>query len=221
MLEAYRRNLYAARAACLDGQIPADITGQFRTHNMPQLYPRDALMCARTFLLTGHLEEARQVMAFWARPEIPRKTPGEWYARYDARGQAVDAGSGARYDEPEWDANGYLIQLAAGYHDRTGEWPVDTSTLFRLADFLVEHIDDNGLLFEGGIVEWSGYLPATNMTAAAALRTASHMATGLGDDVRAERYAKAAERIGSMIPGGPMPMSVSPGARGAIRAARP
>lgn len=199
MLEAYRRNLYAARAACLQGQIPADLTGQFRTRNMPQLYPRDALMCARVFLLAGHLEEARRVMAFWARPEIPRKSPGEWYARYDARGQAVDAGSGARYDEPEWDSNGYLIRLAAGYHDRTGEWPVDPAVLFGLADFVVEQIDENGLLFEGGIVEWSGYLPATNMIAAAALETASRLATSQGEDAEAERYAKAAARIGSSL----------------------
>jgi len=199
MLKAYRCNLYAARAACLNGQIPADLTGQFRTHNMPQLYPRDALMCARVFLLAGHLEEARQVMAFWARPEIPRKTPDEWYARYDAHGQAVDAGSGARYDVPEWDSNGYLIRLAAEYHHRTGEWPVDPSVLFHLADFLAEHTDDTGLLFEGGIVEWSGYLPATNMTAAAALNTASRMAADRGEDAGAERYAKTAERIGSSL----------------------
>jgi hypothetical protein len=199
LLEAYRRNLYAARACCLNGQIPADITGQFRTHNMPQLYPRDALMCARVFLLAGHLEEARQVLDFWARPEIPRKTPGEWYARYDARGRAVDAGSGARYDEPEWDSNGYLIQLAAEYRRRTGQWPVEPAVLFRLADFLTEHIDDNGLLFEGGIVEWSGYLPATNMIAAAALETASRMAADLSDSTGAGRYAEARERIGSSL----------------------
>ena len=199
MLEVYRRNLYAARAACLDGRIPADLTGQFRTHNMPQLYPRDALMCARVFLLTGHLEEARRVMAFWADPEIPRKAPGEWYARYDAHGRAVDAGSGARYNEPEWDSNGYLLLLAAKYHQRTGEWPVDPFDLFPPADFLAEQVDDNGLLFEGGIVEWSGYLPATNMTAAAALETASLMATGQGEDVEAERYARAAERIASSL----------------------
>ena len=199
LLEAYRQNLYAARAACLNGQIPADITGQFRTHNMPQLYPRDALMCARVFLLTGHLEEAAQVMAFWTRPEIARKTPGEWYARYDARGQAVDAGSGARYDEPEWDSNGYLILLAAEYHQRTGEWPVDPSVLFPLADFLVDHIDDNGLLFEGGIVEWSGYLPATNMITAAALQTASRIAADRGDTLGPDRYARASERIGNSL----------------------
>jgi len=197
--QAYRRNLYAAKAANLVGQIPADITGQFTTHNMPQLYPRDALMCARVFLLTGHLEEARQVMQFWADPKIPMKSPGEWYARYDAHGQAVDAGSGARYDEPEWDSNGYFIQLADAYHEKTGEWPVDPAFLYRLADFLVDKIDDNNLLFEGGIVEWTGYLPATNMIASAALKTASRIAGDLGDAQREHRYQAAAECISTSL----------------------
>lgn len=199
LLQAYRRNLYAARAANLNGQIPADITGQFRTNNMPQLYPRDALMCARVFLLTGHLQEAGQVLDFWANRRIPRKSPGEWYARYDARGQAVDAGSGARYDEPEWDSNGYFIQLAETYQAKTGEWPVDPSFLFQLADFLVEHIEDNGLLYEGGIVEWSGYLPATNMTAAAALETAWGIAQTMADSLPEERYRVASQRISASL----------------------
>lgn len=199
LLAAYHHNLYAALASNLNGQIPADLTGQFRTHNMPQLYPRDALMCARVFLLTGHLEEARQVLEFWADPKIPMKSPGEWYARYDAHGQAVDAGSGARYDEPEWDSNGYFIQLTDDYHEKTREWPVDPTFVFQLADFLVEHIDETGLLYEGGIVEWTGYLPATNMIAAAALKTVSRIAGDLGDSQRENQYLTASERISASL----------------------
>jgi len=175
LYEAYSRNLYAAKASCIKGQIPADVTGQFVTNGMPQLYPRDALMTARVFILTGHLEEARDVLEFWAHPRIPRKSPGEWYARYDAHGNAVDAGSGARYDEPEWDSNGYFIILANQYFEATGEWPVHPKRIIELADFLVEHIDENGLLYEGGIIEWTGYLPATNMVASAALRVFANM----------------------------------------------
>lgn len=201
LLEAYRRNLYAAKSSNLNGQIPADITGQFVTNNMPQLYPRDALMCARVFLLTGHLEEARQVLSFWTNSRIPMKGPGEWYARYDAHGQAVDAGSGARYDEPEWDSNGYLIQLAETYRQKAGQWPVDSSLLLKSADFLADHIDDNGLLYEGGIVEWSGYLPATNMIAAAALRTAAEIAGSLGDSTRENLYSRASQAISVSLDG--------------------
>ena len=139
-LEAYKRNLYCVKAAALNGQIPADITGQFVTNNMPQLYPRDAMMCARVLLETGHPEEARQVIEFWANDKVPRKTPGEWYARYDAHGQPVDAGSGARFDEPEWDANGYFIYLLAKYHESKGVWLADRKLIYQLADFLVAHL---------------------------------------------------------------------------------
>ncbi|MBZ5724326.1 MAG: hypothetical protein LAP87_04955 [Acidobacteriia bacterium] len=199
-LEAYRRNLYTVKSANLNGQIPADITGQFVTNNMPQLYPRDAMMCARVLLLTGHTGEARQVIEFWGNHRIPMKTPGEWYARYDAHAQAVDAGSGARFDEPEWDANGYYLYLLNQYHLKTGVWLADQKLIFELADFLVSHISPNGLLYEGGIVEWTGYLPATNMICAAALQAAAQMAREFGNQEKSKAYAEAAQRISAALP---------------------
>src|SRR5579875_399689 len=199
-LEAYKRNLYCVKSAGLNGQIPADITGQFVTNNMPQLYPRDAMMCARVLLLTGHAEEAKQVIEFWAKPTVPMKTPGEWYARYDAHGKAVNAGSGARFDEPEWDSNGYYIYLLNEYHAKKGVWLADAHFIYELADFLVNHLSANGLLWEGGIVEWTGYLPATNMIDAAALTTAASMAREFGDTARAERYLATAHRISAALP---------------------
>ena len=193
--EYYKRNLYATKAANLDGMIPADITGQFVTNNMPQLYPRDAMMTARVFIKTGHLQEAKEVLEFWANKSIPRKSKGEWYARYDAHGKAVDAGSGARYDEPEWDANGYFIQLLQMYYDKTGVWLADSILIYETADFLVNNLDKNHLLFEGGIIEWSGYLPSTNMTAAAALNTASKIAHDFGNNKKSILYKNAANKI--------------------------
>lgn len=199
-LEAYKRNLYCVKAATLNGQIPADITGQFVTNNMPQLYPRDAMMCARVLLLAGHPEEARQVIEFWANDKVPRKSPGEWYARYDAHAQPVDGGSGARFDEPEWDANGYFIYLLAKYHEAKGIWLVDRKLIYQLADFLVAHLSSNGLLEEGGIVEWTGFLPATNMTCAAALGTAAKIAHEFGDEAKARTYEAASKKMAAALP---------------------
>ncbi len=199
-LEAYKRNIYCVKSATLNGQIPADITGQFVTNNMPQLYPRDAMMCARVLLLSGHVEEARQVIEFWAYPKIPMKTPGEWYARYDAHAQAVDAGSGARFDEPEWDANGYYIYLLTEYHRVKGVWLANPKLIYELADFLVDHISANGLLHEGGIVEWTGYLPATNMICAAALQSAAEVAHGFGNESKSASYRAAAKKISASLP---------------------
>lgn len=194
-LEAYKRNLYCVKSANLNGQIPADITGQFVTNNMPQLYPRDAMMCARALLQTGHTAEAKQVIAFWANRKLPMKTPGEWYARYDAHAKAVDAGSGARFDEPEWDSNGYFIYLVSQYHKQTGVWLANKALIYELADFLVNHLDRNGLLYEGGIVEWTGYLPATNMICSQALKEAADIADEAGDRRRAESYRKSSSTI--------------------------
>ncbi len=157
-------------------------------------------MRARAAAETGHPEEARQVIEFWANDKVPRKTPGEWYARYDAHGQPVDGGSGARFDEPEWDANGYFIYLLAKYHESKGVWLADRKLIYQLADFLVAHLSQNGLLEEGGIVEWTGYLPATNMTCAAALGTAAKIAREFGDESRAQSYAAASQRIASALP---------------------
>lgn len=198
-LDFFKRTLYSVKAADLNGQIPADITGQFVTNNMPQLYPRDAMMCARVFLLTGHLEEAEQIIKFWTSPGIPHKSPGEFFARYDAYSKAVDAGSGARYNEPEWDANGYLIQLLDEYHAKTNIWLAGKDLIYELADFLVRSIDKSGLLYEGGIIEWTGYLPATNMTCSAALRTASRIADEFGDTVKAKIYLKASGTISTSL----------------------
>lgn len=199
-LEAYRRNIYCVKAANLNGQIPADITGQFVTNNMPQLYPRDAMMCARVLLMTGHLEEARQVIEFWANPKIPMKTVGEWYARYDANAKPVDAGSGARFDEPEWDANGYYIYLLTEYHRLKGVWLANPKLIYELADFLVAHLSPNGLLREGGIVEWTGYLPATNMICSAALQNAAKIAREFGNEAKATAYSAAAQKISAALP---------------------
>ncbi len=194
-LDFYKQTLYAVKSACLNGQIPADMTGQFVTNNMPQLYPRDAMMSARVFLKTGHYDEAKSIIQFWANKKIPKKSKGEFFARYDAYAKAVDAGSGARYDEPEWDANAFFIQLTKWYHQEKKEWLADKNFLYELADFLVSKIDHWGLLYEGGMVEWTGYLPLTNMECAAALTTASEIAKNFDDNKNAEKYSLVAQLI--------------------------
>lgn len=191
----YKRNLFAVKAATLNGNVPADMTGQFMTNNMPQLYPRDAMMTARFFLLTGHFPEAESIIKFWLNAKVPQKSPGEFYARYDAYGAAVDGGTGARFDEPEWDANAFIIWLVNEYRIRTGVALATPETLFKFADFLTANIDEWGLLYEGGMVEWSAYLPLTNMQSAAALKIASRIASINKDSISARKYEDASALI--------------------------
>lgn len=198
-LESYKRNLYAARSANIQGHVPADLTGQFVTQGMPQLYPRDAMMSARVFLETGHFEEAKQIITFWKNPSIPQKSKGEWFARYNAFSEAVNGGDGARYDEPEWDANGYYIELLDRYHEKTGKWLAKPEFVYELMDFLVARINEKGLLYEGGIIEWTGFLPSTNLTCAKALKTASKLAKSWKNPAKAAAYLKASETISANL----------------------
>ncbi len=187
-------NLYAARSSSLNGSVPADLTGQFVTNDFPQLYPRDALMVARALELTGHPDEAWEIVLDWLDSDRDGPQPGEWYARYDAVGRAVDGGTGAAFDVPEWDCNGYLAMLV----ERLGPQMLDATqreTLLLAMDTLVSLQDDDGLFFEGGIVEWEGRLPATAMTSWAGLDAAARLADAWGEPDRAADYRDAAGRI--------------------------
>lgn len=195
--ELYKTNLVAIKGVNLQGAIPADVTGQFVTNGLPQLYPRDAMMTARCFLETGHLAEAKEIVNFWN--DIPYKTTGEWYARYDAYGQAVNAGSGAPYDVPEWDSNGYYASLIRRYYDLTGEWIGSEQRLWEVLDFIGTHRSENGLLEEGGIVEWVAFLPATNMSVCAGLLDGALVAQLKRDSVRAERYLQVSQEIAANL----------------------
>ncbi len=184
-------NLYAARASSLSGAVPADLTGQFVTDDRPQLYPRDALMVARAFELTGHDDEAWEIVRFWLDPALEQIAEGWWYARYDAIGRAVDGGTGAFYDVPEWDCNGYLASLV----ERLGPGSLTTDEQAELLaglDFLVDNQDADGLWTEGGIIEWEGRLPATTMSNWAGLDSGARIADSWGEATRAESYRAAA-----------------------------
>ncbi len=187
-------NLYAARSSSLGGRVPADLTGQFVTDGFPQLYPRDALMVARAFELGGHDDEAWEIVLDWLDGGRDGPSAGAWYARYDALGRAVDGGSGAAYDVPEWDSNGYLAVLVErlGPDELTvGEQDVVLDGL----DFLVANQDADGLFSEGGIVEWEGRLPATAMTSWAGLDAGARLADRWGEPEKATDYRAAAGRI--------------------------
>ncbi|MDX9719644.1 MAG: carbohydrate-binding module family 20 domain-containing protein [Myxococcota bacterium] len=186
-------NLYAARASSLGGQVPADLTGQFVTNGFPQLYPRDALMVALAMHRVGHDEEAWEIVHEWLR-DRDRPNVGELYARYDAKGRGVDAGSGAPFDLPEWDSNGYLATLV----ERLGAEalsPAEREALLLGLDFLVARQDEDGLWTEGGIVEWDGRLPATAMSNWVGLDAGARLAEGWQQPQRAASYRLAAARI--------------------------
>ncbi|MHC1774648.1 MAG: hypothetical protein AB9834_04465 [Lentimicrobium sp.] len=198
--EFYSRNIYATFCSNLNGQVPVEITGHLLTSGLPQLYPRDAMMAARALIECGYPESAARIIRFWADKKIPKKTRGEFYARYDVYCQAVDAGPGVRFDEPEWDAGAYLICLLHDYSLQYDELLADTSLIFDLADFLVNSMNSSGLLYEGGIVEWTGYHPSTNMLGATGLMSAAEIAANYGRSDLNEKYSNAWKLISTNLP---------------------
>lgn len=201
-LEMFKRNLYAVKAATLNGQVPADLSGQYVASGMPQLYSRDAMMVARVFLHTRHYTEAHNIIRFWSSPNVPMKNGCEWYAKYDAFLRPTSEGAGVKADEPQWDLNCYFIKLVDDYRllRKEREYLVSKEFLYRLADFIVSNLDDSGLLYEAGRTEWRGYLPLTNMVSALALRTVAEVADEFADHDRAQHYRNAALRISTALP---------------------
>ncbi|HDT12325.1 MAG TPA: hypothetical protein ENO01_01565 [Candidatus Marinimicrobia bacterium] len=189
----FRSNIVSVKALNLNGAVPADITGQFVTNGLPQLYPRDAFMTARMFLETGHYDEVKQIVDFWSR--VPMKFTGEWYARYDAYGRATDGGSGARFDVPEWDSNGYYTSLIYEFFLRKRYWIGSYNLVKDLMTFVELHMDEKGLVEEGGIVEWPAYLPSTNMSLSAAFHQASFIARWRNETQLARRWTASGERM--------------------------
>jgi hypothetical protein len=190
---AWKANLSALLGVFLDGAIPADVTGQFVTSDMPQLYPRDALMCARSFFLSGHTAEAARILNFWN--TVSNHSPGEFYARYDAHANPVNSGSGARYDVPEWDFNGYYMAMCLWIWERTGKWTGDLSTIRRMAEFIEKKADADGKLLEGGIIEWPGFLPATHMNVIAGIHDAAAIFYLQNDLPFAKRCLETAKKL--------------------------
>jgi hypothetical protein len=189
----FRSNLISVKALNLNGAVPADVTGQFVTNDLPQLYPRDAFMTARMFLETGHLAEVKQIMDFWG--NVPMKSIGEWYARYDAHGRATEGGTGARYDVPEWDNNGYYTSLVYETFLRYGIWLGDFNRIKNLLTFIELRLDQDGLVEEGGIIEWPAKLPSSNMSLSAAFKQAAFMAKWRNEKQLSRRWLAVSERM--------------------------
>ncbi len=189
----FRSGLVSVKALNLNGAVPADVTDQFVTNNLPQLYPRDAFMTARMFLETGHVKEVRQILDFWSK--VPMKATGEWYARYDAYGRPTEGGTGARYNVPEWDSNGYYTSLVYETFLRYGIWIGKFDLIRDLLTFIELRLDSDGLVEEGGIIEWPAKLPSTNMNLSAAFKQASFMAKWRNEKQLARRWLSVSERM--------------------------
>lgn len=190
----YEANLISIKAVNLNGAIPADLTGQFVSEKSSLFAPRDSMMTARAFLLAEHIEEAVQILNYWN--QVSLNQDGFFYAWYADIGRVESKGTGATYDTPEYDSNGYYTTLMSELFERTGKWYGNYEKMSALLDFLCAHQTEEGILEpEGGVIEEVGKLPGTNMNCSAALKDGAVICALCGENKKSEKYYNAGRRM--------------------------
>jgi len=113
-----RCNQVAIKSALNGGFISADLTGHHFADGLPSYYPRDALMVARAFILSGHYPEAAQTISYLL--SRPRKPQGDLYQRYDGVGNPSEGANNNVFQQ--LDSVDYLLRLVQDYAGATGEY---------------------------------------------------------------------------------------------------
>ncbi len=195
----YKRNLYSVKSSNLNGQFPNNLFEEFDQERSPEIILRDALMCARVFILTDHFEEAAQIINFWKQKRIQQRSRSEKKSAY--KNYAVKSNSEDEKISGELNAsvNGYFIQILEMYYNKKNVWLADKNFIYELADHLVKNIDQNNLINESASENLTEYLPSTNMISAAALKTASKIAESSGDKNISDEYKISAQKISSSL----------------------
>lgn len=191
----YRANLAAMRGAEMGGFVPADMTGQYFAQGRPSYYARDAMMIARGFLVSGHLREARAIIAYLADRQVKRG--GEFFQRYNAEGQPSEGqDNGVPH---QLDSQGYFVRNLVEYHRVTGEWLVPFDRIAAALDVLEPCLGPQSLVGpEGGVNEGvfgPAYICSTNMFIYGGLQAGIDAARILEQPAVAERWERLAARI--------------------------
>ncbi len=165
------------------------------------VWPRDASFAAAAFAATNHHEESYQILSFLARTQ---QSDGTWEARYRPDGSPVADGRAPQLDSTGW------VPWAAWYsfvtdpkHERAEKhmrmlWP----SVRAAADAASDSLGPGGLP-PGGSDYWEMPTLGPNLGTAAPMRTglrsAADIATKLGHENDAQRYARAAARLDMAI----------------------
>lgn len=103
------------------------------------VWPRDAAFHAAAFAATGHLREAREVLAFLARVQ---GADGSWDTRYRPDGSAVDDGRAIQLDEIGWVLwSTWFTSRHAGDGAATAPWAMVRAA----ADWIAGRLGPDGL----------------------------------------------------------------------------
>lgn len=197
-----RANQVAIKAAMINGFVPADLTGHYYGDGLPCYYARDALMVARAFLLSGHQEEATQVIRYLLDRE--RKSSGELFQRYNGRGQPSEGANNNVFHQ--LDSIGYLLKMIHDYWRLTGTRLTDSDTLASFVNAILDADSKNGLVGpEGGVNEGvfgPAFIVSSNMFIYGGLKAAQAL---LGEHPAADAAQGLSQRIMAGIEGAYVP----------------
>ena len=181
----------------LTGPNGAAVAAPYKRWNY--VWPRDASWAAAAFAITGHHEEAYEILEFLA--EVQKKD-GTWEARYRTDGSPVLDGRDPQLDATGWFPWAVWFYAATAPESARQEaeelWPA----VRRSADAAAGSLERGGLP-PGGPDYWEISTWRPNLGTAAPLRTglrsAADLAACLGYAAESRHYAVAADRLDGAI----------------------
>lgn len=188
-------NLTALKAVCVGGYIPADLTGHYFCNKMPCYYARDSIMVARAFLLSGHLRECRDIIAYLIGRK--RKENGEFFQRYDGYGEPNEGANNSVFHQI--DSIGYFCRIVYEYYKKTGELLADETLLMEVTDVIDGAEKKSGMAGpEGGVNEGvfgPAFITSSNMFIYGGILAAKQIFAILGNKEYAEKCRKICDRL--------------------------
>lgn len=197
--EIYRKyeqiNLITIKAACINGYIPADLTGHYFSDGTPCYYARDSMMTAKAFFLSGHYEEFEKIIKYLT--ERPKKENGEFYQRYNGMGIPSEGANNDVFHQ--LDSIGYFIRNIRNYYFKTGKLLIDYDDFKKYINILLVNKNKNGMLGpEGGVNEGvfgPAYITSSNMVIYGALLGAIEIAAIYKDKVNEDKWELLSKEI--------------------------
>lgn len=188
-------NLIAAKAACISGFVPADLTGHYYANGAPSYYARDSMMVARAFLLSGHYREFEDIMTYLIKR--PTKENGEFYQRYNGIGEPSEGANNNVFHQV--DSIGYFARNIRDYYFRTGKMMLNYDKLKSYVNVLLRNNRKKGMIGpEGGVNEGvfgPAYITSSNMFIYGGLAAAIELADIFKDYASKEAWTELAKDI--------------------------
>ena len=188
-------NLIAAKAACIGGFVPADLTGHYFAMGSPSYYARDSMMVARAFMLSGHHREFEEIMLYLI--NRPTKANGEFCQRYNGKGLPSEGSNNNVFHQ--LDSIGYFARNIRDYYLKSGKMLLSYEKFKDYVNVFLNNKRKNGMVGpEGGVNEGvfgPAFITSSNMYIYGGLIAAIEIAVGFNDEKSISSWKLLSEGI--------------------------